>query len=55
MGREKEAIIIREQAQYDAAERANRRCPYCSSVIPFGTHTGKHGECGACASALKDD
>lgn len=55
MGKEKERRIKNEQAQYDQAKRDGRRCPYCSSVIPFGTNPGVHGECPACVGALKDD
>lgn len=55
MGREKEAIMRREQAQHDAAERDGRRCPYCNAVIPYGTNAGPHDECPSCVGSLKDD
>lgn len=48
----------RERAEHGkrvAAERDDRRCPYCSSVIPYGQDRGPHGECYACVGALKDD
>lgn len=55
MGQEKEKRIVAEQTQHDAAKRDGRRCPYCQSVIPYGTNPGTHGECPACVGALKDD
>ena len=55
MGREKNEQIEREEAQYRAAERDDRRCGYCGQVIPYGTDRGPHGECPACVGALKDD
>lgn len=55
MGREKDKILEREEAQYSAAERDKRCCPYCGAVIPYGTDRGPNDECPACAGALKDD
>jgi len=55
MGRAKDEMMRREQAQHDAAERDDRRCPYCNAVIPYGTDPGVYGECPACVGALKDD
>ena len=55
MGYEKETRIEREEAQYRAAERDDRRCPYCVAVIPYGTDLGPHSECPACVGALKQD
>ena len=52
MGREKDRLIEREEAQYSAAERDSRRCGYCAAVIPYGTDRGPHGECPACVGAL---
>ena len=55
MGQAKHEMELREQAQYDAAERDGRRCPYCSAVIPYGTNAGPNDECPSCVGALKDD
>ena len=55
MGQEKETQVERQEAQYIAAERDGRRCPYCNSVIPYGTDRGPNSECPACVGALKDD
>lgn len=55
MSHVKRELEEREQAEHDAAERDDRRCPYCSAVIPYGTDPGMYGECPACVGALKDD
>ena len=55
MGRAKDEMLKREEAQHAAAQRDNRRCPYCNAVIPYGTDRGPHDECPACVGALKDD
>lgn len=55
MSHVKREMEEREQAQFDAAERDDRRCPYCSAVIPYGTDPGPNDECPACVGALKDD
>lgn len=55
MGQAKEEMLRREEAQYEAARRDDRRCPYCNAVIPYGTEPGPHNECPACVGALKDD
>ena len=55
MGQAKHEMELREQGEYDAAERDGRRCPYCNAVIPYGTVLGIYDECPACVGALKDD
>ena len=45
----------RAEGQRFAAERDDRRCPYCSAVVPYGTDFGPNGECPACVGALKAD
>lgn len=55
MGLAKNIQIEREEAQYMVAEDDGRRCPYCATVIPYGTDEGPNRECPACVGALKDD
>ena len=55
MGREKDKMLEREEAQHAAAGRDGRRCAYCNAVIPYGTDSGPNDECPACVGALKDD
>lgn len=55
MGRDRNARIECEEAERQAAESDERRCVFCSAVIPYGTNPGQHGECPACVGALKDD
>ncbi len=56
MGREKEEMLVKEQARYDAAERAGRRCAYCHAVIPYGDEVpGEPGVCPSCAHTFNKD
>lgn len=55
MGREKEERTLREEAREAAARRDGRLCPYCSSVIPYGTELGSNSECPSCVGAVKED
>lgn len=55
MSHVKREMEEREEAQYRAAAYDDRRCPYCSAVVPYDTDFGEHGECPACVGALKDD
>ena len=55
VGTEKEAMLEREEARQEAAERDGHGCPYCGGTIPYGTDQGESGECPACVGALRDD
>ena len=40
MGREKNEQIECEEARYRVAERDGRNCPYCGTVVLYGTDSG---------------
>ena len=55
MGQAKDDAEQLQAAQYAAAKRDQRTCPFCGEVIPYGVEPGPNGEGPECVGALRDD
>lgn len=55
MDQEKNARMIKEEGQYEAAKRDDRRCPDCSQVVPYGEDFAPDGLCYRCHNSVDAD